>query len=429
MQRLCRTAFAALSLVSFASVAFAADIPLKAPVAAPALPRASGYIEASSGASWLRDLVDDPAFFAPDTRFSGWPLAGAGRANWWATQNISVQVDAQAEGTRYDIPSALLFGPGSGHFSTLSYLAGGHANFRNSQMGLLGVFGAIGDASGNSTTQGVNNSGVRHGTLGFEGQYYLNALTLYGQGGYDSTFDMGNLAFVDKVDAWFVRGTGRYFIFPNFMIEGTGQYAAGSVEHTNFGTATPNTDFKTWLWRLKAEWKPGTLPFSLFATYQGNQTNYDRNLVFGTSSEHVTENRVMAGLRLYMGQNTLLANDRTGATLDIIDPLGSPTSPLMISATGQQLLGSDARLKRDIALLGRLDDGLGIYRFRYLWDDTVYVGVMAQEVALIHPKAVVHGFDGYLRVYYDRLGIPFMTLSEWNAKIEGGRYLQYVSRN
>ena len=50
---------------------------------------------------------------------------------------------------------------------------------------------------------------------------------------------------------------------------------------------------------------------------------------------------------------------------------------------------SDARLKRDIALVGRRDDGLGLYRYRYLWSDTVYVGVMAQEVALIHPDAVV----------------------------------------
>ncbi len=49
---------------------------------------------------------------------------------------------------------------------------------------------------------------------------------------------------------------------------------------------------------------------------------------------------------------------------------------------------SDARLKRDIVLVGRLDDGLGLYRYRYLWSDTVYVGVMAQEVALLHPESL-----------------------------------------
>jgi hypothetical protein len=41
---------------------------------------------------------------------------------------------------------------------------------------------------------------------------------------------------------------------------------------------------------------------------------------------------------------------------------------------------------------------------------------MAQEVALIQPKAVVHGFDGYLRVNYGLLGVPFRTLTEWQAQ-------------
>lgn len=74
---------------------------------------------------------------------------------------------------------------------------------------------------------------------------------------------------------------------------------------------------------------------------------------------------------------------------------------------------SDVRLKRDVALVARLDDGLGLYRYRYLWSDTVYVGVMAQEVAFVHPDAVVAGSDGYLRVNYGRLGLKLMTEAEW----------------
>src|SRR5262245_28495301 len=46
---------------------------------------------------------------------------------------------------------------------------------------------------------------------------------------------------------------------------------------------------------------------------------------------------------------------------------------------------SDIRLKRDVTLVDRLDSGLGLYRYRYLWADQSYVGVMAQEVALIAP--------------------------------------------
>jgi outer membrane immunogenic protein len=85
-----------------------------------------------------------------------------------------------------------------------------------------------------------------------------------------------------------------------------------------------------------------------------------------------------------------------------------------------QNIPSDIRLKRDIALVGRRDDGLGLYRYRYLWSDTVFVGVMAQEVALIHPDAIVRdALDDYLKVDYGRLGLRLMTLPEWDAKNKG----------
>jgi outer membrane immunogenic protein len=68
------------------------------------------------------------------------------------------------------------------------------------------------------------------------------------------------------------------------------------------------------------------------------------------------------------------------------------------------LPASDARLKRDVALVGRRTDGLGIYAYKYLWSDAVYLGVMAQEVALIHPAAVVRDeLTGYMAVNYGML--------------------------
>src|SRR5690242_10542138 len=56
---------------------------------------------------------------------------------------------------------------------------------------------------------------------------------------------------------------------------------------------------------------------------------------------------------------------------------------------------SDIRLKRDITQVGELDGGINLYRYRYLWSDTIYVGVMAQEVAAVKPEAVLRGADGY----------------------------------
>ena len=71
---------------------------------------------------------------------------------------------------------------------------------------------------------------------------------------------------------------------------------------------------------------------------------------------------------------------------------------------------SDIVLKHDIALIGHLDNGLGFYRFAYKGSDTAYVGVMAQEVQRIRPDAVVRGKDGYLRVFYDKLGAEVPNL-------------------
>ncbi len=76
---------------------------------------------------------------------------------------------------------------------------------------------------------------------------------------------------------------------------------------------------------------------------------------------------------------------------------------------------SDMRLKHDIALIGRLDDGLGYYQFVYNGGHTAYVGVMAQEVQAVAPEAVTRGADGYLRVSYERLGLPFETYEQWVA--------------
>ena len=57
----------------------------------------------------------------------------------------------------------------------------------------------------------------------------------------------------------------------------------------------------------------------------------------------------------------------------------------------------------------------GFYRFSYNGSDKAYVGVMAQEVQTVRPDAVVRGNDGYLRVFYDRLGLEFMTYKQWIA--------------
>jgi hypothetical protein len=41
--------------------------------------------------------------------------------------------------------------------------------------------------------------------------------------------------------------------------------------------------------------------------------------------------------------------------------------------------------------------------------------VIAQEVQQVMPKAVVRDRNGYLRVFYEKLGIKFQTYEEWMA--------------
>ena len=89
---------------------------------------------------------------------------------------------------------------------------------------------------------------------------------------------------------------------------------------------------------------------------------------------------------------------------------------------------SDIRLKHDVVLLGRLDDGLGFYRFSYNGSDKPYVGVIAQEVQAKMPEAVGRGSDGYLRVFYEQLGVKFQTYKQWlaaGAHIPSGPPVRY----
>ena len=76
---------------------------------------------------------------------------------------------------------------------------------------------------------------------------------------------------------------------------------------------------------------------------------------------------------------------------------------------------SDIALKHDVVLLGHLRNGMGFYRFSYNGSNEAYVGVIAQEVQLIAPDAVTRGRDGYLRVYYDKVGVKFQTYEQWIA--------------
>ncbi len=89
-----------------------------------------------------------------------------------------------------------------------------------------------------------------------------------------------------------------------------------------------------------------------------------------------------------------------------------PTS----TAPRRGLVYSDIRLKRELMPLDTLANGIKIYRFRYRWSGTVYVGVVAQEVAEVVPDAVIQDGDGYYLADYRRLGLQLRSYDDWVVK-------------
>jgi hypothetical protein len=62
---------------------------------------------------------------------------------------------------------------------------------------------------------------------------------------------------------------------------------------------------------------------------------------------------------------------------------------------------SDRRLKREIRRIGTWMNGLPVYVWRYIWGGPPQIGFMADEVAQVHPEAVLTGPGGYALVRYD----------------------------
>ena len=71
-----------------------------------------------------------------------------------------------------------------------------------------------------------------------------------------------------------------------------------------------------------------------------------------------------------------------------------------LASTGVGLL-SDRRAKTDIKPVGKLDNGLTVYSYRYKGEQATQIGLIADEVERAIPHAVTEGSDGYKRVRYD----------------------------
>lgn len=79
------------------------------------------------------------------------------------------------------------------------------------------------------------------------------------------------------------------------------------------------------------------------------------------------------------------------------------TSETKSKSSGFGLSISDRRVKRDIARIGTMANGLPLYRWRYLWSPMFHVGPMAQDVAKRFPRAAVTLPGGILAIDFNAL--------------------------
>ena len=82
------------------------------------------------------------------------------------------------------------------------------------------------------------------------------------------------------------------------------------------------------------------------------------------------------------------------------DGLNTDDIAALVTAAAKLYAASDLRLKENICPVGRLDNGLTVYRFNYIGSPLTQIGLIAQEVRDVKPDAVMTGEDGYLRVNY-----------------------------
>ena len=254
-----------------ATIANAADMPVKAPAPLPVVQQATGYVEVYGGWASTRfrdtfcEVGADCEFFSE--RFRGWALGGAGRGNYWLGPNMSVQLDAQAEGTSYKDKRWPLLA---------ELLQPQLPDRRPHQLARLATR-PVGRVCRRRRCRRRVRPGTkarrrrRRGAALLEPVHPLCAGRLrHPRGGYN---------FDGEPHAWFVRGTGRYFFTPNTMIEGTVLYANGEIDFNRlvFPVGFPSSQgFQTWLWEAKLEHRFATTPFSALreVSWLGNKIRY-----------------------------------------------------------------------------------------------------------------------------------------------------------
>ena len=375
-------------LILATSVAFAA-MTASAQSADLEMERELGLIVSGVVDSWAGVQFIDAGPFGDETVFI---TGGEGVLSLPLGDNLSIQSDIKYEYNDKAFDTDFFYtGPRN------SYQGAVHLSWRDPMTGLFGAFGGMGTSGLNALGNASRND---YRFVGGEAQFYLDNMTLYGQGGY---IDFNNdPVFGGLQDGFFVRGVFRWFTSADSRLQLEGTYLNADYE-------PGNNDAEAYSFEARYDMTFNGLPVigdtPVYLAYRGTFRNNCMDAGFVDVDDHT----VMIGTS-YSFSGDRLTVDRQGATLDTPD-FGN------LAACGEIQAFSDRRLKTYIAEISETADGIKLYSWKYKSDlVTTWVGVMAQDLETTHPEALVTGADGFYRVNYSKLGVRMMTLEQWNAR-------------
>lgn len=251
----------------------------------------SGVVDSWAGAQYLnRGPLSDKTVFA---------TGGEGLLQLPLGDNLSIQNDFKYEyndQANNDISDSV--GP------RYSYQFAGHLSWRDPSAGLFGIFGGA----------GTSNTGLLGDTdiafVGGEFQFYMDNVTLYGQGGYLTYSDenlFGNNFGLD--DGYFARGVLRWFVTNDSRLEIEGSYFSSDFE--DFGSTDAFSFGARYDFTLAM---PVIGDTALYIAWRG-QWRADCLRDLGGNDYDLSDQTIMIGTS-YSFSGDLMTVDRQGATLD-----------------------------------------------------------------------------------------------------------------
>jgi len=264
------------AIAATATSAFAADAPVVLDQEL-AQPHISGYVEAYLGGLYLT---------AEGEHENATTAGGAGRVNFPIDSRWNIQTDAVIDSLW--IEGQNLYGYGGAV----------HGYWRDPSAYALGGFATITGYGGD--VFGGGSPTLYNFTVGPEAQMYVGNVTLYGQVYYGQLRATGES---EHFDTWGGRGVVRYFAQDNLRFDGELGFSRFSFGGEHLDTVTA---------ALQAMYRFSGTPVSLFGRYQLDHVS--------EGGFDVNVHKYVIGLRASFGSDTLLDEDRNGATMDTYRP-------------------------------------------------------------------------------------------------------------